>query len=143
MSGQKNKPTDSELVFLDGVVFAAGTTGAVATHDSAAIDLKGDDLDQEGALEVFVDISDAFTGTTNATITLSLIDCDTSGGTYAALTPVQVTTAAIAKADLTGVRTQMSFPLPRIGVRRYLKFRYVIATATVLSGVINAGISKR
>lgn len=139
----KNKPDDAELAFLDDVTFAAGTTGAVGTFDSSAIDLKGLDLDQEGALEAFVDISDAFTAQTGATLTLSLIDCDTLGGSYAAITPVPISTAAIAKATLTAVRTQMSLPLPRIGVRQFLKFRYVIAVDTCDSGVINAFLSKR
>jgi hypothetical protein len=136
----QHKPFDDAAIMFDEEETNFRT---VATHDSAAVDLGGDDMDQDRPGEVLVVISKTFAATATATITLALIDCDTLAGSYAVLTPVQVTTAAIAKADIeTTEGEKYSLPIPRDGVRQFLKLRCIIGTAAVTAGSITAGVLK-
>ncbi len=109
---------------------------------SAYVDLGGADLDQLRPGEVIAELSSDTAASAGATILFQLKDCDQSGGTYAALTPVQVTTAAIPKADVSGVISRFTFPIPRSGVRRYLKFSVTVATAAFTAGKLTAGVVK-
>lgn len=136
----QHKPFDDAAIMFDEEETAFRT---VATHDSTAVDLGGDDMDQDRPGEVLVVISKDFAATTNCVITLTLIDCDTTGGSYAVLTPVQVTTAAMAKAGITTSEGEKySLPIPRDGVRQFLKLRCIIGVATVTAGSITAGVLK-
>lgn len=136
--GYKTKPFDAELVLWKD----DETVRTAATYDSAAVDLQGDDLDQENPPEVFLSIADDFAAQATTTLTISLIDCDTVGGSYAAITPICPTSAAIAKAGLEGVRTEFSLSIPRIGTRQFIKLRIIVGTADVTAGKFTAYVSK-
>jgi hypothetical protein len=141
---QQHKVADELLVSLDAVVMAAGTTGAIAVADSAAIDLGAADVDEVNPGEFVFQVSTNMTSGGSATIQLSIVDCDTVGGTYAAITPVPIITGDIAFDDaslLVGAEP-IRLPLPKYGVRQFVKFRYEIKTATITAGVINAHFAR-
>jgi hypothetical protein len=85
-----------------------------------------------------------FSGLTSggsATIALSLLDCDTVGGTYAAITPVNITVPATAYNNALWADT-IRMPLPRFGVRQFVKLRYTVGTAALTAGALTAGMVK-
>jgi hypothetical protein len=142
---QQFKAHDELTAFLDAVTMAAGTTGAIATHDSAAVDLGSADSDEVGELEAVFSCTTDMTSGGSATIAFQVVDCDTSGGTYAAITPVAVAVAAkaFAATEILAAAHPLRIPLPKYGVRRYIKFRYIIATATITGGVVEAWLQKK
>jgi hypothetical protein len=124
---------DEEMLLFDAVASGWFT---VANHDSTAVDLGAADVDKEVAGEVVVFLSGMTSGG-SATVQLILIDCDTVGGTYAALTPVGVQTAAVAYNDASW-SDRIRMPLPKFGVRQFLKLRVTIGTAALTAGTITA-----
>lgn len=142
--GQQHKVIDELLTMFDAVVMAAGSTGSIATHDSVGIDLGGLDLDEVDAGEVVFQVTTDLTSGGSATLLLEVLDCDTLGGTYLSITPVRVVTVAIDFDDASMLTSAepIRLPLPKFGVRQFIKLRYTIATATVTGGVINAHYAK-
>jgi len=122
---------------------ATGTTPfwSVANHDGTYADLGAADGDQKDPGVVVVKITGMTSGG-SATVALTLLDCDTSGGTYAALTPVPIAIAATAF-DNALFADVLYLPVPDFGIRRYLKLRVAIATAALTAGVLDAWYTKR
>ena len=113
---------------------------SVGNNDSDAVDLghaSGSDLDEDRPGEVIIRTSTLTSGG-SATVQYILLDCDTAAGTYAVLTPVQETTAAIAYGS---VPTEIRMPIPH-GARRYLKVRCAVGTAVLTAGTVTAGATK-
>lgn len=127
-------------------LFDAKASGwwVVASYDSTYyVDLgtvNAQDADQKDPGYVAVKIT-ALAGT-GATVALSLRDCDTSGGTYAVLTPVQVLVPATAFDDALWGEV-LYLPVPDWGVRQFLKITATIGTANLTAGVIDAWYAKR
>ncbi len=144
MSPQQHRVRDEENLFLDAVVMAAGTTGAITDHDSAAIDLGVADVDEVGATEAIVDVTTAMTSGGSATINFQWLDCDTLAGSYAVLTPVPSESGvkAFDAAELLVAAEPLRIPLPKFGVRQFVKLRYVVGAATITGGVLDAWLAK-
>lgn len=129
------KVFDSAAMLFDAVT----TVLAQGNWDSTAVDLGGPDYDRMNPGEV-VAILSGLAGA-GATVSLTLLDCDTLAGTYAALTPVQVLVPATAFDDALWADT-IRMPIPKFGVRRYLKLRITVATADLTASVVSAGVVK-
>ena len=141
---QQHKLRDELAMMNDAVVLAAGTTGAIANHDSTAFDLGAADVDEARTAEILFDVTTDMTSGGSATVALTLLDCDTVGGTYAALTPTGVSVPATAfdNAIFLNGAEPIRMPIPKYGVRQFVKLRYAIATATVTAGVIDTWLAK-
>ena len=141
---QQLRVADELDVMFDAVILLTGSTGGIATHDSTAIDLGAEDVDEEKAGEIIVDVTTDMTSGGSATLVWEILDCDTVGGTYAVLTPVAVNTVALDfdDAQLLAAAHVLRFPLPKYGVRQFIKMRYTVAVATVTAGVISAWFSR-
>ena len=116
----KNPAFNTWLVHaVDGVTVSSATT-----TDSSAIDTAG-------FTEAELILSFGTTTGTSGTATVSLVECDTSGGTYAAIsgaTTTALTTDSGAQTD-----KYVSIALSLLGRERYLKVRVVTA------GTVNTG----
>lgn len=125
-----------EGAMLHDYTFAAGTTGAISTHVSAALDLGAADVDEDSPGEIIVSLPDMTSGG-SATVNVQVFDCDTVGGSYAALTPYAIETTALAFDstvwDENGARIRLA--LPAYGVRQFIQVNVVIGAATVTGGV--------
>ena len=130
-----HKVLDESALFWDAQSTASWTA---TNHDSNAVDLGGDDLDEKDPGEIVVKTS-GLGSAGAATVAIMLIDCDTSGGTYAAVTPINPTMVAIGYAS---VPAELRIPVPKVGVRRYLKVRVTVGTAALNAGTITAGLIK-
>jgi hypothetical protein len=135
---QSTKIFDDTQMLFDGVSSGWFT---VATHVSPEYaDLGGADCDERDAGEVVIKIS-GMTSSGSATVAINLLDCDTAGGSYAAVTPVQVLVPATAYDDALWDDT-IRMPIPKFGVRRYIKINVVVGTAALTAGTITAGVVK-
>lgn len=141
---QQLKAADELLKMFDGVIMVAGTTGSIAAHDSTGLDLGAADVDEENPGEIIFTVTTDLTSGGSATLLLEVLDATTLGGTYAVLTPVAVNTVALDFDDASMLADAVAFrfPLPKFGVRQFIKLRYTIATATVTGGVIEAWFSR-
>jgi len=132
---QPIRVADSVSMFHD-YTFAAGTTGAIATHASDAMDLGAADVSPDRPGEVIVSLPGMTSGG-SATVNVQVFDCDTVGGSYAALTPYAIQTGALAMDstvwDENGAHLRLA--LPAYGVRQFIKVNVVIATATITGGI--------
>lgn len=133
--GQQLRVAD-DLATLHDYTFAAGTTGSISTHVSAALDLGAADVDEESPGEIVVSLPDMTSGG-SATVNVQVFDCDTVGGSYAALTPYLIETGVQdfddAIWDENGGKLRLA--LPAYGMRQFIQVNVVIAVATVTGGV--------
>jgi hypothetical protein len=135
---QQLKAKDESTLLFDAAITAWWSIG---NTDSTAVDLGTvGDPDERDAGEVVVQIPGMTSGG-SATVLLVLLDCDTVGGSYAALTPVGVTTAAIAYDDAVWANP-IRLPLPKYGVRQFIKLRVTVATANLTAGTLTASFVK-
>ena len=141
---QQLRVADELDLMFDAVELLTGSTGGIAAHDSTAIDMGAADVDEEKAGEIIVDVTTDMTSGGSATLTWEIVDCDTVGGTYVVLTPVAVNTPALDFDDAIHLASAhvLRFPLPKYGVRQFVKIRYTVITATVTGGFISAWFSR-
>lgn len=126
----------SALFFAQNLTLASGF--AVGTVNSSSVDLKAADIDTENPGEVQV----AFLGVTSggsATILVRVED-SADNSSFAAVTPIGLTSAAIAYNDAS--LADIRFTLPRVGLRRYVRLAVVVGTADLTGGTVNAGLVK-
>ena len=107
---------------VDGV-----TVGSATTTDSSAIDTQG-------FTEAQLILSFGTTTGTSGTATVSLVECDTSGGTYAAITGA--TTTALTTDGGAQTDKYVDIALSLLGRERYLKVR-VVTTGTISTGAMD------
>ena len=108
--------------------------------DLGAADGSGVDEKDPGMI---VAMLTGMTSSGSAVVGINIRDCDTAGGTYAVLTPVQVLVPDATAFDATTWADAIYLPLPDFGVRQFVKLAVTVATAALTAGVIDAWYTKR
>lgn len=120
-----------------GYSLLAGTHATISTDtttDSPAIDLQ----DYDGPVTLMASIGDS--GDASTTITISLVECATSGGTYTAITGA--TTGTIAASATANDHTRYMVTVPNWN-KRFVKTRVVTAGGGTPSVPISTSVLAR
>ena len=121
---------DKENMFCEGqAITATAASGNV-------IDMGQANTGFGERVELFVQSVEDFAATGEATLTVTLQDCDTEAGSFEDIQ----STAAIPKADLAaGYRAPLNLPPEH---RRFLRLNFTVATGPFTAGRITAGLVK-
>lgn len=113
---------------------AQAVTASAASTDLIDFGQANPDVGMDDHSKMAITVDEAATAVGSATVTFSIQDCDTEGGTYADV----AVTAAIPKATLVA-GYQLVIPMPT-KLRRFCRVYYTVATGPLTAGKFSAQV---